>query len=443
MQFDDLDIDERLKRKARELGFSKPTEIQERAMPEIISGRDVVGQAETGSGKTVAFAVPILSRVRQGQGMQCLVLTPTRELCIQVAGVFKDFGSAVGIHADSVYGGVGMEPQYRSLKTCEVIVGTPGRILDHTRRGTIDYSRVKFMVLDEADRMFDMGFIEDVEDIIARTPRKRQTLMFSATISSTIQDIMERHMDGPKMIWTRSHVDARKLAQVYYDIFEQNDKFSVLVHLLKNREPGLAIVFCATRHESDLVSRNLMANGVNAMAIHGGMTQAKREISLDSLRDEKIDVLVATDVAARGLDIKNVTQIYNYDVPKTSIEYVHRIGRTARAGESGMAVTLLTQRDHDNFRRVLRDGELSIEKEELPDYQRVPFRRFSDSDGHREGYRGRSSYGGGYQRGGHRDRGSGYGRGPRGGYRRESSRDSGYHREGGYRGRQAPRHHSP
>jgi len=199
--------------------------------------------------------------------------------------------------------------------------------------------------------------------------------MFSATISNDIHSIMSQHLRDPVIIKTQSYVDTSKLRQVYYDIYQQNNKFSLLVHLLNANSEGRAIVFCGTRRESDIVAKNLRHQGINAMAIHGGMSQHKRTQSLDSLKNETTNVLVATDVAARGLDIKNITHIYNYDVPKTSIEYVHRIGRTARAGANGAAITLLTERDHENFRRVQSNEELMIERAEIPDFRRVPFIR--------------------------------------------------------------------
>lgn len=371
-------ISSRLLDAAESMGFKEPTKIQEKCIPLILKGTDVVGQAETGSGKTVAFALPILDSIRQGQGIQVLVLTPTRELCVQVTGVFEDFGKPLGIRSTSVYGGVGLEPQIERMKRSEVVVGTPGRVLDHLGRRTMDLSRVRFLILDETDKMFEMGFIEDVEEIIKHVPRKRQTLMFSATLSYGIQEMMKKHLHNPVMIRTQSYVDTRKLKQVYYDIYNQSDKFSLLVYLLKRKTSGLAIVFCATRQESGIVATNLKRQGVNAMAIHGGMTQNKREQSLEALKRENIDVLVATDVAARGLDIKNVTHVYNYDVPKTAKEYIHRIGRTARAGEAGEAVTLLTMRDHDNFRRVLADEGVNVDQEGIPDFRRLPFNRFLD-----------------------------------------------------------------
>ena len=377
MKFEELKINKKLIEKTYEMGFSELTLIQQKCCPQIINGKDVVGQAETGSGKTLAFCLPILDKVKPGDGLQTIVLTPTRELCVQVADVFVDFGKNLGIRTTSVYGGVGIQPQIKKIRNSEIVVGTPGRMLDHLGRRTIDFRQVKFLVIDETDKMLDMGFIDDVERIISHVPKNRQTLMFSATIMKSIHNLIRRHLKNPVIIKTQSQVDKSKLEQIYYDIYQQNDKFSILVHLLKNNEHGLAIVFCATRKESDIVAKNLRFHGINASAIHGGMSQNKRMQSLDSLKNEKTDVLVATDVAARGLDIKNVTHIYHYDVPKTSTDYIHRIGRTARAGADGKAVTLLTAPDHDNFRRVQSNEELEIEEENVPDFKRVSFKRTS------------------------------------------------------------------
>ncbi len=384
MKFEELDMNPMFLKKAREHGFKELTYIQERCIPEINKEKDVVGQAETGSGKTLAFGLPILEKIVPGRGIQALVLTPTRELCVQVTEVFQDFGKLLGIKTASVYGGVSIEPQMRNIRKSDIIVGTPGRILDHIGRNTIHFDNLRFLVLDETDRMLDMGFIDDVNRIISYTPKKRQTLMFSATIYEDIHRVMNRYLRNPLIVKTRSHVDESKLEQVYYDIFPQNLKFSLLLHLLRNSTPGLAIVFCGTRRESDIVARNLKNQGINAVAIHGGMSQNKRLSSLNSLKNKKTDVLVATDVAARGLDIKDVTHIYNYDTPKTAKEYLHRIGRTARAGENGTAVTLLTKRDHDNFRRIQKEYEMEIKRTDMPDFKRVAFTRDYDRRGTRD-----------------------------------------------------------
>ncbi len=423
MRFEDLKIREELRKKAEDAGFEELTEIQESTINHILEGKDVVGQAETGSGKTLAFALPALDKISPGKGLQVLVLTPTRELCVQVADVFSDFGRPIGATTATVYGGVAIEPQMEKIKIADVVVGTPGRVLDHISRDTIHFDKVKFMILDETDRMLDMGFIDDVEEIISKTPKDRQTLMFSATIQWEVEDIMNKHLRDPVMVRTQSYVDTKKLRQYYYDIYYPRDKFPLLVHLLKNETPGLSLVFCATREEAGIVAANLRKQGVDAMEIHGGMTQNKREKSLDSLKKEETDVLVATDVAARGLDIKNVTHVYNYDAPNTPKEYIHRIGRTARAGEAGTAVTLLAPRDHDNFRRILQDDGIEIPREEIPYFKKVPFFRDllgeNDFPRRRGGFGGRGRPGGGF-------RGS---RGPR----------PGSGRSGGFRGHRSGR----
>jgi ATP-dependent RNA helicase DeaD len=375
MKFEEIAMHPKLLDVIRKQEFSELTTIQEKCLPLINDGKDVVGQAETGSGKTLAFCIPILSKINPQKGLQAVILTPTRELCVQVTDVFIEYGRTLGVKTTSVYGGVSIGPQINNIRTSDVIVATPGRMLDHIRRRTIDFRNIRFLVLDETDKMFEMGFIDDVEQIIRQMPRNRQTLMFSATISNDIHTLMKRYLNNPCIIKTQSQVDKTKLKQVYYDIFQQNSKFSLLVHLLRNNSNGLSIVFCGTRRESESVAQNLKHQGIRVSQIHGGMRQQKRSKSLEALKNQKVDVLVATDVAARGLDIKNVTHIYNYDVPKTSIEYVHRIGRTARAGAYGAAITLLTERDHENFRRVQRDDDLNIEQLEVPDFQKIPFRR--------------------------------------------------------------------
>ena len=374
MKFEELKINRKLLDKIHQHGFNEMTLIQEKCLPAILDNKDVVGQAETGSGKTIAFCLPMLNKITSGTGIQGLVLTPTRELCVQVTDVFVDFGKKLDIKTTSIYGGVDIKPQIKNISDSDIIIGTPGRIIDHIRRKTINFDNIRFLVLDEIDKMFDMGFIDDVEYIINRLPKNRQTLMFSATISRSIHNILHKHLINPIIIKTHPCVDKNKLQQVYYDIYPPNKKFSLLVHLLKNDTSGLAIVFCATRKESDIIATNLRYQGIQASAIHGGMSQNKRLQSLNGLKYGKTDVLVATDVAARGLDIKNVTHIYNYDVPKTSTEYVHRIGRTARAGTNGSAITLLTERDHDNFRRVQSNDDLNIDKADFPNFASVPFK---------------------------------------------------------------------
>ncbi len=409
MKIEDLNLKHSITKAINELGFTDLTEIQEKCIPEILKGKDIFGQSSTGSGKTAAFGVPILEKIEGHKGIQALVLTPTRELCCQVTDAIRSFSRHLEFRITSVYGGVGIEPQIDHLKRADIVIGTPGRILDHINRRTIDLRNVKFFVLDEADKMFEMGFIDDVEKIMKNISENRQTLLFSATLPSGVNHLIKKHLKSPITIKSQIHVDKKLLKQVYYDL-KSNIKFSLLVHLINKNPEGLAIVFCGTRREVDLLSTNLNAQKINAIAIHGGLTQNRRLHAIEILKGKKGAVLVATDVAARGLDIKNVSHVYNYDVPKTSEDYIHRIGRTARAGNEGDAVTLLTERDHENFRRVLSDRTLQIHKEEIPQLENIKFERFNDQRRHsgtsyrehgsREGYRGSR---GGDSRGDRRD----------------------------------------
>jgi len=366
--------------------FTEPSEIQTKAIPLIMEGKDIIGGSATGSGKTFAFGAPIIEKIQPNQGLQALILTPTRELAEQITKVLYHFSEHKQLEVIPVYGGVSINPQISHLKYAEIVVGTPGRILDHLERKTINLSKVKILVLDEADRMFDMGFIHDVEDIIKHCPKERQTLMFSATINPDIDHLVKKHMKNPVSIRVENHVDPTLLKQVYYDV-EKNVKFSLLVHLLKKEQTGLVMVFCNTRHNTDFVADNLNKSGIDAMAIHGGLSQDKRNRIMEKFHAGRVYVLVCTDVAARGLDVKNVSHVYNYDAPKTSDEYIHRIGRTARAGQEGIAISLISERDYDNFRNVLRDDSIKPEQVEVPQVEKIwieiPKRNFGRDSGGR------------------------------------------------------------
>jgi ATP-dependent RNA helicase DeaD len=364
--FEDFGLSHTLITAIRGLGFSEPTQIQQLSIPHIMRGDDVIGESATGSGKTLAFGCGIIDHVVPKKGLQAIILTPTRELAEQVKEALKRLTHQKHLSIISVYGGVAINPQIDGLAKCEVAVATPGRMLDHLGRGTINTSKVKLLVLDEADRMFDMGFIEDVEKIIRACPKKRQTLFFSATISDRIKKLANSHMVNPKTVLATKMVDPSKLKQVYYDI-SRGMKMSLLIHLLKQEKSGLVMVFCNTRRNVDFVAKNLKANKMRAIAIHGGFSQNKRSRTINLFNDGKVGVLVCTDVAARGLDIDNVSHIYNYDIPKDAVDYVHRIGRTARAGEKGKAINLLCNFDHDNFSRILSEyRDFKIEKETKP-----------------------------------------------------------------------------
>ncbi len=361
-----------------DLGFSEFTEIQEKCIPLIQQGRDVIGLSYTGSGKTAAFGFPTLEKVQPGKGLQLLVIVPTRELCNQVAKEFRKFTKYRKTYIVEVYGGVSINPQIDHLRRAEVVVGTPGRLLDHLSRNTLHPNQIKILVLDEADKMFEMGFIEDIQQIMSTIPPGSQKLLFSATMSSDILNLVKNFMHEPEKVKMQEYVDKDKLLQHYYDIDRRN-KFSLLVHVIHKEAKGLVLVFCGTRHIVDSVARNLNKQNIKALALHGGITQHRRNDVMQMFRDGKLDVLVATDVAARGLDIKNVNLVINYDIPKTSQEYVHRIGRTARAGMEGKVISLLTAEDYDNFRHVLEDRSLLIDQLVTPEFERVPFVRAESS----------------------------------------------------------------
>ena len=378
-----------------DLGFSEFTEIQEKCIPLIQQGKDVIGLSYTGSGKTAAFGFPALEKVNPGKGLQLLVMVTTRELCVQVAKEFRKFTKYRKTFIVEVYGGVSIGPQIDNLQRADVVVGTPGRLLDHLGRGTLETHKIHILVIDEADKMFEMGFSDDVKKIISQVPKNSQKLLFSATMPQDIMDVVRQYMKNPEKIKMQTYVDKDKLIQHYYDV-DRRDKFSLLAHIIKQNPGGLILVFCGTRHMVDAVSKNLYR-------------QNSRTQVMDAFRDGKLDVLVASDVAARGLDIKNVNLVINYDIPKTSQEYVHRIGRTARAGSEGKVISFLCSEDHDNFRRVLQDRSLLIQNEPAPQFPRVEFVRAQRQDGFgsRGGPRG-GGQGRGY--GGHGARDS---RGPR------------------------------
>lgn len=369
--FENFGLSYQLQIAIKKLGFTSPTQIQDMSMPHIMMGRDVIGESATGSGKTLAFGCGIIDQVKPKEGLQALVLTPTRELAEQVKDSIRQLSYKKHLKIITVYGGVSINPQIRNLSRAEVAVATPGRLLDHLRRGTIDMSKIKLLVLDEADRMLDMGFIDDVEKIIQACPNNRQTLFFSATISSRIKQLGNRYMSKPINVSATRLVDPDKLKQVYYEI-PKNMKLSLLVHLLQNEKSELAMVFCNTRRTTDFVGKNLCINNINAISIHGGITQNKRTKTIKLFNDARAGVLVCTDVAARGLDIDNVSHIYNYDLPNCSIDYVHRIGRTARMGETGKVINLLCEEDFDNLYQILYDYKsFSIENIKKPYVKRI------------------------------------------------------------------------
>ncbi len=368
--FKELGIIEPILKSIEDQHFDEPTEIQEKAIPLILGNKDVIGSSKTGSGKTLIFGCRIIQKSERGKGIQALILVPTRELAQQVTKSLISFSKYKELNIITVYGGVSINPQIDQLRNTDIVIGTPGRILDHLSRHTINFSRVNTLVLDEADMMLDMGFLPDVERIIKQIPKKRQTLLFSATISTDIKYITKKYMQAPTTISAEEYVDPSKLEQVYYNV-PNNQKFSLLVHLLKEEEEGQVMIFCNTRENTEFVSKNLKLNGINSAAIHGGLNQNKRETVLQDFHKGKLFILLCTDVASRGLDIKGVSHVYNYDTCKDPKQYIHRIGRTARAGKNGKAITILAERDYDNFYRVMNLRNIKIQKLSLPVVKRA------------------------------------------------------------------------
>ena len=354
--FTELGLDADLLVAIDALGYEEPTPIQVQAIPLLLSGRDVVGQAATGTGKTAAFALPLVQKVDGDlRGVQALVLAPTRELAVQVAEATHKYGARRGVSVLAVYGGQAIDRQLRELRRgVNVVVGTPGRILDHIRRGSLDLSSVGYVVLDEADEMLDMGFIEDIEAILEETPSTRQTALFSATFPPRIAQLANRHMTDAARVTVRApKLETPLVRQVAY-VVPRSHKLEALARILDVEAPTSAIIFCRTRNEVDELNEALSVRGYRPEALHGGLNQAQRDRVMKRFRDGTADLLIATDVAARGQDVEHVSHVVNYDIPQTPEVYVHRIGRTGRAGREGVAITLAQPREQFLLRGIER-----------------------------------------------------------------------------------------
>ncbi|MDW0115158.1 MULTISPECIES: DEAD/DEAH box helicase [Sporosarcina] len=353
-KFSELNISESTQNALTRMGFEEATPIQESTITFGMEGKDVIGQAQTGTGKTAAFGIPLIEKVDvNNPSVQALVIAPTRELAIQVSEELYKIGYGKRARVLTVYGGQEIGRQIRALRNNpQIVVGTPGRILDHINRRTLKLSNVQTLVLDEADEMLNMGFIEDINTILAAVPAERQTLLFSATMPPAIRKIAETFMKDPEIVKIKSKEMTVENIDQYFVKAHEREKFDVLSRLLNVHQPELAIVFGRTKRRVDELSHALSIRGYLAEGIHGDLTQAKRMSVLRQFKENKIDVLVATDVAARGLDISGVTHVYNFDIPQDPESYVHRIGRTGRAGKSGMAVTFVTPREMGYLRVV-------------------------------------------------------------------------------------------
>ena len=352
--FEELPIKGEILRGLRELGFQETFPIQAAAIGPLLEGRDVIGQAKTGTGKTAAFGVPMIQRIDKSlDAVQGLVLVPTRELAIQVASDLNRFGKYLGIKTLAVYGGQPIYGQMEALQgTVHIVVGTPGRVIDHLSRGTLLIDQARVVVLDEADRMLDMGFRDDMDFILRRTPNERQTAMFGATMPDEILELASRHMYNPeKLLVSRDEIAVEEIDQLYR-LVDPERKFQALCDIMDQTSVRRALIFCSTKRGVDRLGYRLRRNRRDVAIIHGDLTQAQRERALQDFRKGRARFLVATDVAARGLDIEGVTHVVNYEVPNDPLLYFHRIGRTGRAGASGIAVTLVSRREMGDLKRI-------------------------------------------------------------------------------------------
>ncbi|APG20097.1 DEAD/DEAH family ATP-dependent RNA helicase [Kosakonia radicincitans DSM 16656] len=376
--FADLGLKAPILEALNDLGYEKPSPIQAECIPHLLSGRDVLGMAQTGSGKTAAFSLPLLHNIDPDlRAPQILVLAPTRELAVQVAEAMTDFSKHMhGVNVVALYGGQRYDVQLRALRQGpQIVVGTPGRLLDHLKRGTLDLSKLSGLVLDEADEMLRMGFIEDVETIMAQIPEGHQTALFSATMPEAIRRITRRFMKEPQEVRIQSSVTTRPdISQSYWTVYGMR-KNEALVRFLESEDFDAAIIFVRTKNATLEVAEALERSGYNSAALNGDMNQALREQTLERLKDGRLDILIATDVAARGLDVERISLVVNYDIPMDSESYVHRIGRTGRAGRAGRALLFVENRERRLLRNIERTMKLTIPEVELPNAELLGKRR--------------------------------------------------------------------
>jgi ATP-dependent RNA helicase DeaD len=366
-KFEDFNVSPELLKAVREMGFEEPTPIQKLTIPHALEGRDVIGQAQTGTGKTASFGIPIIEKTYTGKKPYALVIEPTRELALQVSEELALLAAYKKCSVLAVYGGASMERQIQALrKGTNIVVGTPGRIIDHLMRGTLSAKNVSMVVLDEADEMLDMGFIGDIERILDLTPGSRQTMLYSATMPPEIIKIARRYMnDALKIAVNVKDIIAPQIKQVFYEVRE-SDKIEVLTRLLDVEDPERTLVFCHTKREVDEISARLQHLGYNAGALHGDFTQSHREDMMAKFRTGKIEILIATDVAGRGIDVENISHVINYSIPQNPEGYIHRIGRTGRAGRTGIAVTFVTPREYRQLQLIEKIARTKLSRGVIP-----------------------------------------------------------------------------
>jgi ATP-dependent RNA helicase DeaD len=456
-KFEELGLGAEITRALKENGFEAPFPIQEQTIPLILKGIDVIGQAHTGTGKTAAFALPILTKVKRKGPVQALILAPTRELAVQVTTEIERFAKYTGIRAVSIYGGQSIGIQYNQLaKGAQIVVATPGRLIDHIKRGSISLEQVKFAVLDEADRMLDMGFVDDIKYILSYMDEDRQTCLFSATMPREVLRLAQEYMDNPKEIRLNEEELSLETIDQSYLVINEKEKFKHLCNFIRNRSEKQTIVFAATKQRTHRLAYELKQEGFKAITMHGDLSQGQRDSAMHKFRNGFEDILVATDIAARGIDVPAVGHVINYDIPEDPLIYFHRIGRTARAGGSGKAISLVSQDRIEDFGRILKTTEKPIHKLndemgiEIPVVQQYARRDYRQRRGVGSTFRryGNSGYGGGYgggsgsgYRSGNGYRNSGYS-GNYSGYRDSNNRYGGQESRSYYSGSSRSGYHS-
>ena len=396
--FNELPLDPRLLKGVDSAGYQRPFPIQQLAIAPLLSGKSVIGQAKTGSGKTAAFGIPLLQSVDTGVNrVQALVLAPTRELAVQITAELKKIGAYTGIRMVTIYGGQSINVQFEALRRgVHVVVGTPGRVIDHLKRGTLNLDSARFVVLDEGDTMLDMGFIDDVEFILETTSESRQLSIFSATMPQPIIELARRYMKDPERILVDENNPTVETLEQFFAVVDQREKYPLLLDLLERLNPSSTVVFCRTKYGTRRLARELERRFMNVVPLHGDLSQQQRDHSMGTFRAGNADILVATDVASRGIDIRQVDCVINFDVPQDSLLYFHRVGRTARAGDSGKAYTFVSPEEFEDFDRIRRMAKFPIEplrpEDAAHNFLEVRPQKRDGSGYHRNHQRRRSDY---------------------------------------------------